>query len=588
MIRQSKILVILAVLFFFSARFSYSQVIAPVGEPSHASSQLVYWYDEYGDNGPSHLQVTNTNDTEGVWIHVQIFRNYDATDPIGDGNGVVNCDERDFIDFLTPNDTHVYHFGDSPFNKNEGEAETNLGEEVNIDLADTKGFAIITPVVSEADLSAISFQHLIGNINVEGMATTLNAMGRDAVDFTTGEVVPEGTVLDGVTNGYIVLQPEELLFNFYCSGSGTEVVGITFQDNYGPAGLLGYQVTPANVNWAPFIFDFKEDPTSCGNRTIACFDDMGLDETDFTQFNTLLGEDFLCSGFNPPDGNLGDVYGWTRVFVSGYGDYVNHLGIWGNDCHDGADWMMTRGEVSGITPPPTEEICDDEAMADEDGNGFANCLDPACATAANCETGAEECADTVDNDSDGKIDCLDEGCDGFAGCEFGTETSCDDGIDNDADGQTDCNDTDCAATEACGGGTTGGGGGGGCVVAGSVSAATAANCETGAEECADTVDNDSDGKVDCLDEGCDGFAGCEFGTEVSCDDGIDNDADGQTDCNDTDCAAAEACGGGTTGGGGGGGCSVATSVTTATAAANMLLPLLPLFGAYGIRRKIRK
>ncbi|MBM4381407.1 MAG: putative metal-binding motif-containing protein, partial [Deltaproteobacteria bacterium] len=71
-----------------------------------------------------------------------------------------------------------------------------------------------------------------------------------------------------------------------------------------------------------------------------------------------------------------------------------------------------------------------------------------------------------------------------------------------------------------------------------------------AESCSGGVDEDCDGKADCLDEACAG-AGCgpfseglcEDGTcrEVGCADGQDEDADGASDCADADCAGA-ACG----------------------------------------------
>ncbi|MBS3162811.1 hypothetical protein J4467_02700 [Candidatus Woesearchaeota archaeon] len=59
-------------------------------------------------------------------------------------------------------------------------------------------------------------------------------------------------------------------------------------------------------------------------------------------------------------------------------------------------------------------------------------------------------------------------------------------------------------------------------------------CEI-AETCDDSVDNDGDTYVDCLDSDCDGSDGCEYGTEVTCDDSVDNDGDSKTDTEDSDC-----------------------------------------------------
>ena len=61
----------------------------------------------------------------------------------------------------------------------------------------------------------------------------------------------------------------------------------------------------------------------------------------------------------------------------------------------------------------------------------------------------------------------------------------------------------------------------------------------GAQElnCADGVDNDLDGFVDCADADCDGNSACF----EDCTDGLDNDIDGFVDCADADCLAAPAC-----------------------------------------------
>jgi peptidoglycan hydrolase-like protein with peptidoglycan-binding domain len=60
--------------------------------------------------------------------------------------------------------------------------------------------------------------------------------------------------------------------------------------------------------------------------------------------------------------------------------------------------------------------------------------------------------------------------------------------------------------------------------------------------CADSIDNDADGDVDCEDSQCDGVGSCEHGAEESCADSTDNDGDGLADCADADCADYFACG----------------------------------------------
>ena len=513
----------------FSYSESNSQIIAPTGS-NKAASQMIYYYDR--DENDTRIQVTNTNDTEGVTIHVQIFRSFDA-DNDDDGNDLVFCDERDFVDFLTPNDTHVYRMDFNPFNKNEGETATEPGGEVNIDFDQTKGFVIITPVVSEADLSAISFQHLIGNFNVDGMDDYTISQNRDAVDFTTGEILPDGTVLDGVTGGYVLIQPEELFFNLSgADDEGVEIAPIAFNDVYGPAGLLGYNISPADITWTSFVFDYRENPTSCGQRQISCFDALGLTSNQFVQFNPIFGADqrFLCDGVNFPDdpGDFGNESGWVRIFVSGLGETTNHFGLFGNNEYDDFEWMFTKGER---TEPNPGENC--AVAGDEDGDGNADCADPDCVGLAG---------------PSGEI------------CEA-AEATCDDGFDNDGDGATDGADSDCDGSESC------------------------PSCESG-DQCSDGEDNDGDGNSDCADGGCDGAAGpngetCEAGVELTCNDNQDNDGDGTADCDDPDCAIATNCIAGE--GGGGGGCSVTTAANPSML--NFLLPLIVVGLVIGIRRK---
>lgn len=105
------------------------------------------------------------------------------------------------------------------------------------------------------------------------------------------------------------------------------------------------------------------------------------------------------------------------------------------------------------------------------------------------------------------------------------ETVCGDGMDDDCDGRVDCLDPDCG----CDAGT--------CVASGAESTSAA---------CSDGIDNDCDGLTDCEET-----SDCvlEEGPE-NCDNGLDDDCDGETDCFDTGCCAALSCAGLRCGGGG--------------------------------------
>lgn len=52
------------------------------------------------------------------------------------------------------------------------------------------------------------------------------------------------------------------------------------------------------------------------------------------------------------------------------------------------------------------------------------------------------------------------------------------------------------------------------------------------EICADGIDNDGDGLIDCQDPDCEANEAC---IDEVCNDGIDNDGDGLTDCEDSEC-----------------------------------------------------
>ena len=520
--KNIKIIKILICLLFISSS-AYAQIIKTDGTSTEASSQLIYIFNE---NDNSAIQVTNTNDTSGVTIHIQIFRSYTINGGTPD-EVIVRCEERDFFDVLTANDTVFYDFDDIETN-----ADMDIDVPIDLDSPPSMGFVVVTPVVSNVDATAISFQHMIGEFQESSDEITGGAMGRDALNFATGEVEPDGTPLDGVTNGFVVLQPEELLFDFNNNDQSTDadIFAVAFSDSYGPAGLLGYTVLPGEVNWTPFIFDFEENPTSCGNKVIQCFDIVGINDTYEVNDDDSaeVGRDELCEGTITPDNanNNTIAEGWVRIFVSGIDPFESVLAF--KHIDEDGDWVYTKGQETEINPG---ENCG--VAGDEDGDMSADCADPDCVgmTGPNGET-----------------------------CEL-TEATCDDGADNDGDGAIDGADTDCDGSESC------------------------PTCESGGQ-CSDGEDNDGDGNSDCADGGCDGATGpngetCEAGVELTCNDNQDNDGDGTADCDDPDCAIATNCVAGE--GGGGGGCSVASTANPSML--NFLLPMIVVGLVVGIRRR---
>jgi hypothetical protein len=187
----------------------------------------------------------------------------------------------------------------------------------------------------------------------------------------------------------------------------------------------------------------------------------------------------------------------------------------GDDCND----------LNPNVWPGRAEICADGA--DNDCNGVADCLDPACERDANCvctpAPDGEQCGNGLDDDCDGAVDCNDADCVGTPACEctFDEVGRCGDGIDNDCDGAADCADPDCIDNRLCA-------------------------CRATPESCDSGEDEDCDLLVDCADPDCRGTWACVCqppGLPESCGDGVDNDCDALIDCADPDCVAAAECSG---------------------------------------------
>ena len=116
--------------------------------------------------------------------------------------------------------------------------------------------------------------------------------------------------------------------------------------------------------------------------------------------------------------------------------------------------------------------------------------------------------------------------------------NCANGIDDDGDGDIDCFDSDCATIEPCVETI--------CDDSLDGDNDTFTDCDdsdcsddpTCAEICDNSVDDDADGDVDCADSECFAVEPC---VETICNDGLDGDNDTFIDCDDTDCSDDPAC-----------------------------------------------
>jgi hypothetical protein len=214
-------------------------------------------------------------------------------------------------------------------------------------------------------------------------------------------------------------------------------------------------------------------------------------------------------------------------------------------CHDGTQTCAASGEFAAWGPctgdaTPQPEQCQDGQ--DHDCDGTTGCDDTSCGGMAGCcQTGQTRPCYDGPNGTEGKGQChggmqtCDEtgawsvGCPGEVtpGSELG---QCTDGVDNDCNGNTDCKDLLCLLDPACApqvcdpnmqracydgpNGTEGVG-----------------PCHGGTQTCA------ADGKSwgPCNGEALPGSEGGH------CADGIDNDCNGLVDCKDPACATAPSC-----------------------------------------------
>ncbi len=229
---------LLTLIFAFTALMSvnvYAGVSGGVSIPETDTGdyQLVGYFDLR--DRESYIQITNTLvDTRTV--HIQIFN-------VGN-----LCNENNFFDNYTPNDTHIYNLRD---------IVTNDGNPSGVVLpSDAYGIVVATYV----DPDGFGDLTLIGNLRIEDnngyeYRTNLNGIGER--DEGTGNL---DTTFNYNTNGGVIL---------------SDVVGISL-DNVGeqapPAEVFAADITNIWTSVDVDIFDLNEVPFSCRNVIFACTD----------------------------------------------------------------------------------------------------------------------------------------------------------------------------------------------------------------------------------------------------------------------------------------------------------------------------
>ena len=168
-------------------------------------------------------------------------------------------------------------------------------------------------------------------------------------------------------------------------GTGTAPTGCTssYGQNSADGWYLYTSIAAANVTFdtcdtAGGDTDLAIYENDCGALTvIGCDGDSGAPS---------------CQGFSSEVGPLTLAAGQTVLI---------NIGEWSGGATGGP------GTCNITVVPLAPEDC--ATPGDEDGNGLADCADPACAAEPDCQE-AGNCGDNVDNDQDGATDCADADC----------------------------------------------------------------------------------------------------------------------------------------------------------------------------------
>lgn len=253
---------------------------------------------------------------------------------------------------------------------------------------------------------------------------------------------------------------------------------------------------------------------------------------------------FVACGDSASDG---ETAGTSSSSSSGGGSTTSGTTTSSGGGEGGASTSTTTTSTGTTCTPTgdedTAEACDDGL--DNDCDDFVDCNDFDCSSTAPCIKPAENsnprCFDGLDNDGDGKTDCEDTDCynpanqRGVYVCQRETTNKdCSDNADNDGDGMIDCADPDCQGESivVCNGTTP--------VVIAPAQFTTLANAR-----CSNGLNDDAGGNfIDCGDRSCSGnpevthcYDAVRENTNALCADGIDNDLDGRIDCADFNCQA---------------------------------------------------
>lgn len=237
------------------------------------------------------VQVTNTSSTVAAIIHVQIFAD------------AFNCEDRDFFDSLTPNETHVYDI------RNLVSAN---GSPINFQIPDgSHGFVGISASdgTTAQDLIISNFRI----IDDSGYEYRVNSAGNDAINTPVAlELVGRFTDNWGANLSDII---------------GVRVFFQAALDN-GTVDLTLQRTDPYVLT----MFDDEENGISCGQALFGCDEfpgDADAINTDIDDINQGINDEFpnsrggnvLCSGDLNTDGYV------SLAPPDDINDFVGYIGL---------------------------------------------------------------------------------------------------------------------------------------------------------------------------------------------------------------------------------------------------------------------
>lgn len=237
--------------------------------------------------------IINENERNSVLFYVfdlrerETFIQFTFPDISADGNAHIqifdvsnNCNENNFFDNYTPNDTHTYNLRD---------IQTNDGNPSGVVLPDgSYGIVAITSVALIPQ--GIDAQAGFGNLRI---------LDNNGYEYRTN------AVQYGNTNFSDAIGPSAIrssYFNFNTNGGVTfsDIIGVTMTRIFAEGSPIPFewQALPVQEVFFPFdidIYDLNEVPFSCRDVVFSCVDDD----------NPLLGQILENSGISVASSEYG-------------------------------------------------------------------------------------------------------------------------------------------------------------------------------------------------------------------------------------------------------------------------------------------